>query len=218
MLSKTESVNLFEILNKSKIVPIAVFGDLNGALKTAEILLQNSVNLLEITLRTEIALKCISEISKKFPELLIGSGSVLAEDALSKAIDSGAKFAVAPGLDLKLVEFALSKKIPFVPGVSTPTELNTALQADLKFIKIFPAMNLGGPEYIKAITAPFRIKDFYLIPTGGINEGNIAEYVKTDRVIACGASYIVDSKLIEKGDYNEMSVRIQKTKKLLNLI
>jgi Entner-Doudoroff aldolase len=215
MLSKIKNVNLLEILKKNKVIPVAVFSDINNAKKTAELLLKNSIDLLEITLRTEIAFKCIKEIRESFPGLLIGAGSVLSKDALKEAIDCGAGFGVAPALDLELVNFALSKKVAFIPGVSTPTELNSAVKADLRFIKIFPAVNIGGPDYIKAITAPFKMKDFYLIPTGGINEKNIAEYLKTDKVIACGASYIVDSKLIEKGDFSELENRIKLTKELL---
>jgi 2-dehydro-3-deoxyphosphogluconate aldolase / (4S)-4-hydroxy-2-oxoglutarate aldolase len=214
MPSKIKNVNLLDILRKNKVIPVAVFSDINNAKKTAELLLKNSIGLLEITLRTEIAFKCLEEISKDLPGLIVGAGSVLSKDAFEKAINCGAGFGVAPCLDLELVNFAQSKKVTFIPGVSTPTELNSAIKADLKFIKIFPASNIGGPDYIKAITAPFKLKDFYLIPTGGINEKNIAEYLKTDRVIACGASYIVDSNLIEKGDFNELENRIKRTKEL----
>ncbi|MBN2041419.1 MAG: bifunctional 4-hydroxy-2-oxoglutarate aldolase/2-dehydro-3-deoxy-phosphogluconate aldolase [Spirochaetes bacterium] len=203
------------VLKNNKIIPIAVFTNVSNALKTAELLLNNSVDILEVTLRTGIAFDCIYEISKKFPELVLGAGSVLEKDALKKASDSGAKFGVAPGLDLSLLKFAYSKKITFIPGVSTPTELNTALNESLHLVKLFPASNLGGPAYIKAVTAPFRMKDFYLIPTGGITEANILEYLNTDKVIACGASYVIDSKLIDNGDFDELNRRISKTAELL---
>ena len=208
-------MNLIETLKKSKLIPIAVFNDVDNALKTAEILVKNSFYLLEITLRTEAAFKCIKEISYTFPELLLGSGSVLSKADLEKAVDLGAKFGVAPGFDMGLVDFAVNSNIAFIPGIATPTELNSVLQAELKLIKIFPIVTLGGTNYIKAITAPFKIKDFYLIPTGGVKESNIAEYMEIDRVIACGASYIVDSNLIEKGDFIELEKRLQRTKKLL---
>jgi 2-dehydro-3-deoxyphosphogluconate aldolase / (4S)-4-hydroxy-2-oxoglutarate aldolase len=214
MLSKTKNIDLLEILKKNKVVPVAVFSDINKAKKTAELLLKNSIGLLEITLRTEIAFKCLEEISRDFPDLIVGAGSVLSTDAFAKAISCGAGFGVAPCLDPELIKFAQSKKIPFIPGISTPTELNSAIKSELKFIKIFPASNLGGPDYIKAVTAPFKLKDFYLIPTGGISEKNVADYLKADRVIACGASYIVDSKLIDSGDFAELENRIKRTKEL----
>ncbi|MBN2402629.1 MAG: bifunctional 4-hydroxy-2-oxoglutarate aldolase/2-dehydro-3-deoxy-phosphogluconate aldolase [Spirochaetes bacterium] len=214
MLSKIENVNFAEILKKNKVIPVAIFSEINSALKTAELLLNNSIDLLEITLRTEIAFKCIREITKTFPELVTGAGSVLSVDAFKEAIEDGARFGVAPALDFELVDYSLSKNVIFVPGISTPSELNSVIKTGLKFIKIFPASNIGGPDYIKAITAPFKMKDFYLIPTGGINEKNIAEYIKAERVIACGASYIVDGKLIEKGDFGELESRIKRTKTL----
>jgi 2-dehydro-3-deoxyphosphogluconate aldolase/(4S)-4-hydroxy-2-oxoglutarate aldolase len=215
MLSKAENLNFTETCKNNKIIPVAVFNDLDSAVKIAELLLKNSITILEITLRTDIAFKCINEISKKFPELTVGAGSVLSVKAFQDAIDKGALFGVAPAFDPEVVEFAISKKITFIPGIATPSELNRALIAGLKFIKLFPAANLGGPEYIKAITAPFKTKDFYLVPTGGINEENIASYMKTEKVIACGATYIVDGKLIEKGEFEELERRIRKTKELL---
>lgn len=211
-------MNLYEILKNNKIIPVAVFNDENKALKTAELLLNNSINILEITLRTETAFDNIYAISKKFPELILGSGSVLGKNAFEKAVDSGARFGVAPGLDIDLLKFAHSKQIAFIPGVSTPTELNTALKEELRFVKLFPASSLGGPAYIKAIAAPFKMIDFSLIPTGGINESNILEYLKSDKVIACGASYIIESRLVESGDFDELNRRMQRTKKLLSAI
>lgn len=210
-------MNLDGILKKNKIIPIAVFRDVKNALKTAELLSNNSLEILEVTLRTDIAFDCIYEISKEFPALILGSGSVLGKDALKRAVNSGAKFGVAPGLDNDLLKFACSKKIEFIPGVSTPTELNSALEKGLHIIKLFPASNLGGPAYIKAITAPFRMMDFGLMPTGGINESNIKEYLNTEKVIACGASYIIDSKLVDKGDFEELSSRIRRTRELLSI-
>ena len=215
MLSENKNINLTEVLKKNKVIPIAVFNDVDNAKKTAELLLKNSIDLLEITLRTEIAFKCLTELRKTFPEMALGAGSILTKEALDEAINCGAGFYVAPGLDFELVNYALSKNVTFIPGVVTPTELNSAIKAGLKFIKLFPVENIGGIEYIKAIIAPFRMKDFYLIPTGGISVNKIAEYLKTERVIACGASYIVDSKLIEKGDFDELENRIRKIKEIL---
>ena len=215
MLSENKTIALTEVFRKNKVIPIAVFNDVDSAKKAAELLLKNSIDLLEITLRTEIAFKCLTELRKTFPEMTIGAGSILTKDALDEAINCGAGFYVAPGLDFEMVDYAFSKDITFIPGVITPTELNSAIKAGLKFIKLFPAENIGGIEYIKAIIAPFRMKDFYLLPTGGINEKKIAEYLKIDRTIACGASYIVDSKLIEKGDFVEFENRIKRTKEIL---
>ena len=209
-------MNLLDVLGKTKIIPVAVFKSEYGALKVAELLMKNSFHLLEITLRTEIAYKCINEISRNFPDILLGSGSVLSKENLVRSIDSGAKFGVAPSLDLGVVEYALSGNIRFIPGVATPTELHTAIKSGSDIIKLFPATQLGGVNYIKAIVSPFNMINFSLVPTGGINEKNISEFLQADRVIACGASFMIDSRLIENGNFEEIENRIVKVKEKLS--
>jgi len=201
--------DLVSILKKNRVIPVAQFDDLQSALKTAELLQKHSINILEITLRTESALESIRGVIKDFPGLLVGAGSILSMDALKGALDAGAAFCVAPGMDLELVDYAASRGTPFIPGVATPTELNTALKK-CAVIKLFPASTLGGPEYIKAVAAPFRSKDFHLVPTGGVNQDNFLEYLKQDRVISVGMSYIVDSALIKRGDYAALGERMKK--------
>lgn len=216
MLPEVEVMNLLDVIIETKIIPIAVFSNEYDALKVAEVLMQNSINLLEITLRTEKAYRCIEEISQHFPEFILGSGSVLSKSELNQSIDAGAKFAVSPALDMDVVYCALSNDVSFIPGVMTPTELNMALKSGLEIIKIFPTTYLGGVDYIKAIIAPFRRMNFYLIPTGGINEGNIIDFFQLERVVACGATYIVDNKLVENRDFSELENRIRRMKRILS--
>lgn len=200
--------NLLETLKNNPIVPVAVFDKPAKALKTAEILSRNKIHLVEITLRTEAAYDCIEAISKEFPDMIIGAGSVLAKDAVSRAKDSGAVFCVSPCLDIDILEYSISNNMPFVPGVATPSELNSALKK-VSIIKVFPAEQLGGTDYIKSLCAPFALKDFYLMPTGGVNEENFRDYLKLDRVISCGMTYIVDKKLIDSEDYDKLDKRIR---------
>ena len=185
-----------------------MFNKSADALRMAEILLNNSVNILEITLRNEFAFEAIKAVSERFPEMVTGAGSVLTKDALEKAQDNGAQFAVAPSFDPDIVKFSKKIDIPFAPGVSTPTELFMALK-ESTIIKIFPVAELGGVKYIKSIIAPFAMKEFSLIPTGGINETTYLEYLDLDRVIACGMSYVADKNLINKGDFDSLDKRIK---------
>ncbi|TAL31920.1 MAG: bifunctional 4-hydroxy-2-oxoglutarate aldolase/2-dehydro-3-deoxy-phosphogluconate aldolase [Spirochaetes bacterium] len=203
------TASLAEILRTARVVPVAVFEDLNAALETAAVLVRGSLPVIEITLRTKAALDCIRAVSDKFPDLQTGAGSVLSVEALDDAHKAGARFAVAPCLDPDVVRHAREIGIPFVPGVATPSELNCALKLGCEIIKIFPAEDLGGPAYINALTAPFKLKEFSLIPTGGINEKNIGGYFSIPRVIACGASYVVDSRLVEKGDFASLADRVR---------
>lgn len=196
------------LLKKNKIIPVCVFDDPKRALKVAELLLKHSIDIIEITIRTDSAYKCIEMVRENFPEAVVGAGSILSVDSLKTAKEVGAFFGVAPCLDPDVVEYALSMNFDFIPGISTPTELNSALKYS-NVVKVFPAQDLGGPGYIKSITAPFKLKEFYVVPTGGINEKNYLEYLKLDNVISCGMSCIVDKKLIDEEDYTTLEKRIK---------
>ncbi len=195
-------------LRNSGIVPVAAFPTVDDSLRFAEILLKSSLTILEITLRTESAFSCLDAVSREFPDISVGAGSILSKEDVKRACDSGALFGVSPVLDLQSVEAAADLNLPFVPGVSTPTEFFNALHR-VDIIKVFPASSLGGPSYIKGMTAPFKMKKFQIIPTGGVNEKNYLEYMELDSVIACGMSYIADGSLIQKGEFHELEKRIR---------
>lgn len=210
MLSENGVSDLKEALQKARLVPVAAFSSVDAALKVSEILLKFSLPLIEITLRTREAILCTEAVCRQFPEMLVGSGSVLDRDSFKEALDVGSRFGVAPCLDLEILAFTQERGVPFMPGIATPSELNEALKAGCRFIKVFPAESLGGPAYIRALTAPFKLRDFFLVPTGGINENNVRTYLEADRVLACGATYIVESRLIDKGDFREIEKRIER--------
>ncbi len=208
---------LAELLLRARIVPVAVFSDVQSALTTAAILLEESIPLIEVTLRTEAAFDCIDAVSGKFDRLLVGAGSVLSRESLKRAVEAGARFGVAPCFDPELLAYAAEIEVPFIPGVATPSELGGALRAGARLVKIFPAADLGGAAYINAITSPFKMYDFSLIPTGGISDKNIKEYLAAKHVVACGASFIVDSALIERGDYDAIRERIARVRELISI-
>lgn len=198
-----------ESLQSNPVVPVAAFGGIDQALRTAELLLKHSITVLEITLRTEAAYECIKAVSKSFPAMIVGAGSVLDPEGLKRACGGGAFFGVAPCMDDRVLSAAEKLGVPFVPGIATPSELSRALERT-DVVKIFPAASLGGPDYIKAITAPFRMKRFYLVPTGGVSDANYLQYLETDRVISVGMTYPVESSLLEKGDYAAVEERIRR--------
>jgi len=201
------AAELASLLSRNRVIPVAQFDDSDAALRTAELLLKHSVSILEITFRTANAADILRNVAERFPALTVGAGSVLTAEALGAAIDAGADFCVAPGLDLSLVDAARARGCAFIPGVATPTEMTAALkQCDV--IKLFPAAQLGGVDYIKAVTAPFRTKDFHVVPTGGVNRENFLEYLRQDRVISVGMTWIVDGALIKKGDFAAVEGRI----------
>ena len=193
-------------LKECGVVTVAVLDTVDDVLALGEILEESGLNILEITMRTPAALDCIMAAVKKFPKLMVGAGSVANASSLREIQDSGASFAVSAGLDVKMVEEAGKLGIPFVPGAATPTELMAALRV-CKIIKIFPAALLGGPAYINAISSPFASFEFHLIPTGGITAENLAVYMETERVIACGMSWLAERKLIAARNFNVVTER-----------
>jgi 2-dehydro-3-deoxyphosphogluconate aldolase/(4S)-4-hydroxy-2-oxoglutarate aldolase len=197
-----------DIFLKIKCIPVCVFEDAESALKIAELLLKYDVNAIEVTLRTEKAFDCIKAIKERFKDAVVGAGSVLKISDFDKAADCGAIFAVSPCFDEALCTEAQRIKIPYIPGAATPSEIYKALKySDL--VKIFPAAMLGGTEYIKAVTAPFKMFDFGLIPTGGIDNANYKEYLGTEKVVACGLSYPVHEKLVKEKNFSEIEQRIK---------
>lgn len=169
--------------------------------------MKHKVDVIEVTLRTECAFECITSIKKEFPSVITGAGSVLDREDLKRASDSGSVFAVSPCLDEDMAEYASELKIPFIPGVSTASELNRALRFS-DMIKLFPAHPLGGTDYLNSITAPFRKHSFELIPTGGIDNKNFNDYLACEKVLACGLTYPVAEKLLRERDYASVEKRI----------
>jgi len=199
---------LKDLLQKVKSVPVCIFDETESALKTAELLLKYGVNVIEVTLRTENAFNCIKAIKNEFKDSIVGAGSVLKTDDFKKAADFGAVFAVSPSFDESLCESAKENSMPYIPGVATPSELFKALKySDL--IKIFPASALGGVDYINAIAAPFRMFNFGIIPTGGIDNKNYKEYLNAEKVVACGLSYPVHEKLLKEKKFDIIEERIK---------
>lgn len=203
------TIDLVSIIKKNRIIPVAQFDDETSALAMAELLLKHSIHILEITLRTDTAFNNIRSVVKRFPDITLGAGSVLTLENFKMAADAGVSFCVAPGTDMEIVDYAAANGPAFIPGVSTPTELTAALKK-CTVIKVFPIAQLGGIEYIKALSAPFKTKDFFLVPTGGVNQNNYIDYLMHERVLAVGMSHIVDSNLIKKGNFAALETRIQK--------
>jgi len=191
------------------IIPIGVFYDVAKTLKMFELLMQHGMRCIEVTLRTAQALDCIAALKNTFPDAMIGAGSVITHDDFKAAVDAGAMFIVSPCVSDALIELSYKyKNIYYIPGFTTPTELAQALQMHVDVLKFFPAQHCGGAPYLKAIVEPFTKFSFSIIPTGGIQPAHIAEYLSVPKVVACGLSYLVDSHLIENGDYINLDKRI----------
>ena len=136
-------------------------------------------------------------------EMLLGGGTVLTVDQAKQAVEAGAKFIVSPGFDPTVVKYCIDNHIPVIPGISTPTDIQSALAFELKVLKFFPAESFGGLKTLQAISAPYQMVRF--IPTGGINADNLKGYLDFPKVLACGGSWMVKPELIKAGKFKIIS-------------
>jgi len=190
---------LFADLRRLGVVPVVVIEDAERAEGLAEALLEAGLPCAEITLRTPAALKALERMATRAPQLLLGAGTVLSVDQARAAASSGARFLVSPGLNPRVVAWALDRGIPMIPGVATATEVERGLELGLRTLKFFPAEACGGVPCLKALAGPYGHASF--LPTGGIHEGNLAAYLRCPSVLACGGSWMVRSEWIEGGEF-----------------
>ena len=193
---------VLEKIEKIGIVPVVVLNDAKDAEPLAKALCNGGLPCAEVTFRTEAAEEYIRIMTEKFPEMLVGAGTVLTTEQVDRAVAAGAKFIVSPGLNPKVVQYCIDKNIPVTPGTQTPSEMEKALEMGLDVVKFFPAEPAGGLKMIKAVAAPYTTLKF--MPTGGINLGNVEEYLKYDRILACGGSWMVKGDLVSAGKFDEI--------------
>ena len=171
--------------------------------------------LIEITFRTAAARDVIATLSNKRPEIIVGAGTVLKLEELHAAVENGAHFGVAPGFNADIVDMAEKLNFPFFPGIMTPSDIENALSYGLDCLKYFPAEPAGGAAYLKSLSAPYQHRNLKFIPTGGINPGNIKEYLALSNVIAIGGTWLAKSDDINEKKWQEIQ---EKTKNVCELI
>ena len=202
-------------LSRLKVVPVLAIEKIEDGLKMCELLDCCGLKIAEITFRTAAAEEIISQASKKFPELVIGAGTVLNINDLHRAFNAGASFAVAPGFNPTIVKEAVKNEYPFFPGVSCPTHIEQAYELGVKVMKFFPARAAGGVKMLKAIIPPYRHLGIKLIPTGGITSDTIKNYLELPEVIAAGGTWLGTSADIKAGDWDKIEQLVRDAIKLL---
>lgn len=193
---------VLEQFQKLGVIPVVVIDDAKDAAPLAKALVEGGLPCAEVTFRTAAAEESIRIMSKEYPEMLVGAGTVLTTEQVDRAVAAGAKFIVSPGLNPKVVKYCVDKGIPVTPGTANPSDIEQALEQGLDVVKFFPAEPLGGLKLIKAMAAPYVGVKF--MPTGGINEKNVREYLAYDRILACGGSWMVKGDLIKAGDFEQI--------------
>ncbi len=192
-------------IKELKIVPVVVIKELADAEPTLRALCEGGLPVAEITFRTACAAEAIKLGVEKFPEMLIGAGTVINAEQCNKAIDAGAKFIVGPGFSAEVADVCKARGVLYLPGCVTPTEIITAISHGIEIVKFFPCSNYGGLATIKALAAPFPQIKF--LPTGGISEENVLEYLAFDKIIACGGSWMMKSTPEEIREKTAAAVR-----------
>ena len=195
-----------DILRKVELfglVPVVKIDKASDAIPLADALIRGGLPVAEVTFRTAAAKDAIAAITAERPEMLIGAGTVLTIAQVDEAVAAGASFIVSPGLNPKVVSYCIERGIPMVPGVSSPSEIEQALELGLSVVKFFPAEASGGLAKIKAMAAPYGNVRF--MPTGGINADNLNAYLAYEKVIACGGSWMVPGNLINEGAFDKIA-------------
>lgn len=198
------------------VVPVVVLNDAKDAKPLAEALVKGGLPCAEVTFRTEAAEESIRIMADSFPDMLVGAGTVLTTDQVDRAVNAGAKFIVSPGFDPEIVDYCLQKDIPVFPGCITPSEVAQAIKRGLKVIKFFPAAQFGGVDTIKALAAPYTSVKF--MPTGGINAGNLKDYLDFDKILCCGGSWMVKGDLVKAGDFDKICELTKEAAELVKTI
>lgn len=204
-------MNLQEIKQKAKelgVLPVIKINDVNDAQPLAKALLEGGLPAAEITFRTNCAAEAIQAVKKATPEVLVAAGTVINKEQAQKAMDAGADFLVSPGFDKELVVFCQENNWVIIPGVTTASEAQAAVNLGLEVVKFFPAETSGGIKAISALSAPFDQLTF--MPTGGISESNLADYLSNPKIVACGGSWMVKEDLINAGKFDEITQLVKK--------
>ena len=194
-LEKTGVVAGFSIENAERAAPLA------------KALMAGGIEAIELTFRTPAALDALKAISAEVPEMLIGVGTILTPGQVLQVKEAGAHFAVSPGMNPRVIQAAIDAEMPFAPGICTPSDLEAAIEPGCRFVKFFPAEASGGVNYLRSMAAPYKHLGIQYFPLGGLNSGNMIDYLKEPDIPAIGGSWIVKNDLVENEDWAGITAR-----------
>ena len=194
-----------EAILQQRLICVAVIDQPDAAVPLAEALVAGGLNVMEVTFRTSTAAASIARIRKSLPEVSIGAGTLLTAEQVQRAVDAGAQFGVSPGLNEAVLTLAHKHKMPFFPGVMTPTEAGRALDLGWKHLKFFPAEAAGGVAMLQALAGPFAHTGVKFVPTGGITAAKLPDYLALPQVAAVGGSWMANRNLIREKAWSKIT-------------
>ena len=211
MMAKQEK--LAALFKQAVVIPVLTIERLEDAVPLARALVAGGVRVLEVTLRTPVAIPAAQAIIADVPEAIVGVGTILNADDLARAEALGARFGISPGATPDLLKAAAASALPFAPGIATASELMQALAHGFDLVKFFPAEQSGGIKALRALAGPFP--DARFCPTGGIGEANAAAWLAEPNVVAVGGSWLCPAADIRSGNWAGISAICDRTMKSL---
>lgn len=202
-------MNTLELATRGPVIPVIVLQRVEDAVPLARALVDGGVTVLEVTLRTPVALRCIEAIAAAVPQALVGAGTVRSVADARDAVAAGARFAVSPGYTNDLGRACRDLGLPLLPGVATASEVLQATADGLHFLKFFPASAAGGVPMLKALAGPFP--DVAFCPTGGISAQTAPQYLALPNVPVCGGSWLTPADAVEAGDWPRITALARET-------
>lgn len=196
-------MNTLQLAALGPVIPVIVLQRVEDAVPVARALVEGGVRVLEVTLRTPVALQCMEAIARAVPEAIVGAGTVRSVADARAALDAGCRFAVSPGYTAEVGRVCLDLGLPLLPGVATASEVMAAQADGHAFLKFFPATAAGGIPMLKALGGPFPDVDF--CPTGGITPENAAQFLALPNVKVCGGSWLTPQDAVAAGDWGRIT-------------
>jgi 2-dehydro-3-deoxyphosphogluconate aldolase/(4S)-4-hydroxy-2-oxoglutarate aldolase len=183
------------------VVAVLMIDRVEDAVPVAQALIAGGVDVMELTLRTEAAMGALRAVKAEVPEMLAGVGTILTPSQVEAVQGAGADFGVAPGVNPAVIRAAQALGLPFAPGIMTPTDIEMSVELGCEILKFFPASSSGGLAHLKNIAAPYNHLGLKYIPLGGIDQGNMGDYLSSELIAAIGGSWLASKPLIEAQDW-----------------
>lgn len=213
MTAVSKQEKLAALFRQAVVIPVLTIERLEDAVPLAKALVAGGVRILEVTLRTSVAVDAASTIIAEVPDAVVGIGTILNGDDLVRAQSLGAVFGISPGATPELLKAAAASDLPFAPGIATASELMAALAAGFDLVKFFPAEQAGGIKGLRALAGPFPNVRF--CPTGGISEANAASWLAEPNVLCVGGSWICPAAEVRAGNWAGITAMCERTMKSL---
>lgn len=197
------ALTLPSLLRRARVLPVVTLDRAEQAIPAAEALAQGGVSAVEITLRTEAGIDAIREVRKALPRLVVGAGTILNADQLERAVEAGAQFGVSPGFSERLSKAAAAARLPFLPGVSSATDVLRAMEKGFSLFKLFPAGQLGGVAMLRALAGPFP--DARFVPSGGLTRYDLMPYLEEPNVLCVSGSWLAPPEAVAEAQWFELT-------------